>query len=129
MQSQQNFEHWRVNERFLHKRLIVSRKKQRDFLSWCSNRRQCRPFMKTPQTITEILYFKSWLFKKWTKFHAVTQWTFCWIVLNKWLTRLIKIGRFDEPCKWLTQPMVNLVKSTWKNDRVFIYRAIWIAVF
>lgn len=129
MRFNQNWTNWRVNENHLFKRQIFSRKKRFDFLLWCLNRPKCRVFMKTPRTITEILCFKLWLFKKWIKFHAVKQWTFCWIVLNKWLTHLIKIGRFDELFKWLTQPMVNLEKLTWKNDRVFIYQAIWIAVF
>ena len=129
MQLQQNFDHWHEKTKFLFKNQIISHKKQPDFRLWCLNPLQCQAFMKTPQTIIEILYFKSWLFKKWTKFHAVTQWTFCWMRLNKWLTRLIKIGRFDELFKWLKQPTVNSVKSTWKNDHVFIYQAIWIAVF
>ena len=129
MQSTQNCERWREKTKFLFKRQIFSLKKQPDFRLWCSNRPKCRACMKTPQTITEILYFKSWLSKKWRMWHADKQWTFCWIVLNKWLTRLIKIERCDELFNKLTQQMVNSGRLTWKSDRVFIYRAIWIAVF
>jgi hypothetical protein len=57
------------------------------------------------------------------------QWTFYWMRLKRWSTLLIKIGRFDELCKWWTQPTANFEKLTWKNDRAYIWQAIWIVAF
>jgi len=129
MQSKQNWTHWRGHEKFLLPIIIFSQQKQAGFLASCLSRPNCRPYMKTRRIITEHTHSTLWSFKKWTQSHVRTQWTYCWIVLKKSLTHLIKIGRCPELLNKLTPPVEHLVKSTWKNDRRCIYRQTLFVAF